>query len=154
MIIYLKLLLTLAVAFALIKTFIFRRESKVFLMIITTGMAAGVIAALFPYKTVQLTGIGIYFVFVALAFVYGFTANHLKLSARLILCLMAAPIFMYWLWRLNHWHGNELLLPVFVLLVGLYGLFTRAKLKNESGILIMLAADAIAIILEHWMKSH
>jgi hypothetical protein len=123
-------------------------------MIITTGMAAGVIAALFPYKTVQLTGIGIYFVFVALAFVYGLTANHLKLKARIVICLMAAPIFMYWLWVLNHWHGNEMLLPVIALLVGLYGLFTRAKLKNESGILIMLAADAIAIIFESWMKSN
>jgi len=123
-------------------------------MIITTGMAAGVIAALFPYKTVQLTGIGIYFVFVALAFVYGLTANHLKLKARIVICLMSAPIFLYWLWVLNHWRGNELLLTIVVLLVGLYGLLTRAKLRNESGILIMLAADAIAIIIENWMKSH
>ena len=55
---------------------------------------------------------------------------------------------------LNHWHGNALLAPIFVLLVGLVGIFSKTKLKNELGFIIILAVDAIAIILENLMKAN
>jgi hypothetical protein len=66
---------------------------------------------------------------------------------------MSASIFVYWLWVLNHWHGNEMLAPILVLLVGLAGIISKANLKKELGFLTLLAVDAIAIIIEHFLKS-
>ncbi len=130
----------------------FRKKENKQLFIISIGLIVAIVLALFPFKPVQLAGIGIYFVFVALVFMYGLTSNQLQMKAKIVICLMSASIFIYWLWVLNHWHGNEVLLPFFVMLVGVAGLLTKAKLKDESGILIILSTDAVAIILEHWTK--
>jgi hypothetical protein len=66
---------------------------------------------------------------------------------------MSAAIFVYWLWVLNHWHGNEFWAPIIVILTALIGLISKAKLKNETGFLAILLVDAIAIILEIMIKS-
>jgi hypothetical protein len=108
--------------------------------------------ALFPSKTTLFTGIGIYFVFVLLTFVYGIIAKDVPLKSRLVICLMTAPIIAYWIWILNHWHGNTLLLPGIVLFAGFAGIVMKAKLKKELGILILLSTDAIAIFFEYWLK--
>jgi hypothetical protein len=65
---------------------------------------------------------------------------------------MSASIITFWFWRLNHLHGNELLLPILTLLMGAAALFSKAKLKNEAGFLVILAADAVAIIVENVMR--
>ena len=67
---------------------------------------------------------------------------------------MSGFIFAYWLWVLNHWHGNTLLAPIIVLLASTYGIVSKAKLKNELGFLVIFAVDAIAIIIENWMKAN
>jgi len=71
----------------------------------------------------------------------------------MVIGLMSASIFTYWLWVVNHWHGNELLAPVLALLVGLAAIISKAKLKNELGFLTILTADAILIIFEHLLKT-
>jgi hypothetical protein len=38
-------------------------------------------------------------------------------------------------------------MPVFVLLIALAGMFTKTKLRNELGFLVIIAMDAIAILL-------
>ena len=91
--------------------------------------------------------------FVAIAFIYGLAVKSRLLGERIAICLMSLPIFLYWLWVLNHWHGNVLLLPVIVLITALVGLVSKAKLKNEMGFLTILAVDAIAIIIEIMIKS-
>ncbi len=120
--------------------------------IITLGMIVGIILVFFPSKTIQTPGFYVYMGFVALAFIYGLTVKEKKIWARIIISLMSASIFAYWLWVLNHWHGNTVLLPIFTLLVGLAGIFSKAKLKNELGFLTILAVDAIAILIENWIK--
>jgi hypothetical protein len=150
--IIIKILLAHAAIFAVFHIIKMRISSNKMLSIITFGMAIGVALVLFPYKTIQFTGIGIYFVSVFLTIVYGITAKKLPTKSRLIICLMAAPIFTYWLWLVNHWHGNIMLLPVITLFAGLTGMVMKTKLKTESGILILLTTDAIAIILEYWLK--
>jgi hypothetical protein len=145
----LKTLLILACTFALFWQI---RMKKTFPMIITGGLIIGILMVLLPIEIVHAYGFYVYMGFVAMAFAYGVAFRGINIGTRIVIMLMSASIFMYWLWVLNHWHGNELLAPIFTLIVGLVGIIGRFKLKNELGFLIILAVDAIAIILEHWMK--
>ena len=147
----LKILIGLAAAFAFFLTI---KTKKTFPTIITLGMIVGIVLALFPSKTIQTPGFYIYMGFVALAFVYGLTVKEKKILTRIILGLMSAPIFAYWLWVLNHWHGNAVLFPIITLLAGVTGIINKAKLKNELGFLTILAVDAIVILIENWMKAN
>ena len=147
---FLKILLALAAAFALLWTI---KTRKTLPAIITLGMVVGVIVTLLEVQTIQFPGIHVYMVFVALAFVYGIIIREKELKARIIICLISASIFIYWLWILNHWHGNEMLAPILVVLTGAVGIITKAKLRNELGFLVILAADAIAIIIERVLES-
>jgi hypothetical protein len=146
----LKALLLLAVAFALYWTI---KTKKIFPAIITLGMIVGVLLTLFLSKTVENSGIYVYMGFVALAFIYSFTVKDTKIGSRIIIALMSASIFTYWLWVVNHWHGNEMLAPILVLVVGLAAILGKAKLKMELGFLTILTVDAILIIIEHLLKA-
>ena len=147
---FLKILLALAAAFALLWTI---KTRKTLPAIITLGMIVGVIVTLLEVQTIQFPGIHVYMVFVAVAFVYGIIIREKELKARIIICLMSVSIFIYWLWVLNHWHGNEMLAPILAVLTGAVGIITKAKLRNELGFLVILAADAIAIIIERVLES-
>jgi multisubunit Na+/H+ antiporter MnhF subunit len=144
----LKIIVSFAAAFGLYWTI---KYKKLFPAIITLGMIAGIAVVFIPTRTT--TGLYIYMVFVALAFVYGLIIKGKSIGERIIICLMAASVFAYWLWVLNHWHGNTLFFPIITLLTGAAGVFSKAKLKNELGFLLILFVDAIAILLEHWMKA-
>ena len=138
------ILLAIAAAFAVFWTF---RINKMIPMGINIGMALGVAIVLIPALKLFTTGLYIYLGFVILAFFYGLADRNRALIDRLVICLMTAGIFLFWLWSVNHWHGNTMLMPVFVLLVGLAGVITKAKLRNELGFLVIIAVDAIAILI-------
>ncbi len=138
------ILLALAALFAVFWTF---QIKKMIPMGINVGMALGVAIVLIPALKLFTTGLYIYLGFVVLAFFYGLADRNRALVARLVICLMSAGIFLYWLWVMNHWHGNTTLMPVFVLLVGLAGIIRKAKLRNELGFLVIIAVDAIALLL-------
>jgi hypothetical protein len=146
----LNLLLMLAAAFALYWQI---KRKRVFPIIITVGMIVGMIIVLFLPGTLRLTGFFIYMGFVALAFFYGLTVKGTGIWARMVIILMSAGIFTYWLWVLNHWHGNEILAPLLTLIAGLAAIFSKVRVKNELGFLILLATDAVAILIEHLLKS-
>lgn len=145
----LRILLILASAFAIYHTI---RTKKAFPAVISLGMVAGILVAFFTTRALTIPGLYIYMAFVALASFYGIIVHDKKIGTRIIIILMSASIFVYWLWVLNHWHGNTLLLPVFTLMVGLTGIFSIRKFKNEWGFLTILAVDALAILIEQWMK--
>ena len=147
----LKILLGLAAAFAIYWTI---KTKKTFPAIITIGMIIGIVLAFFPSEAIQTPEFYIYMAFTALAFIYGLTVKEKQIIARLIICLMSASILAYWLWVLNHWHGNTVLFPIFTLLVVVIGVFSKAKLKNELGFLTILAVDAIVILIENWLKTN
>jgi len=128
------------------------RTRKLVPSVISIGMIAGIALVLLPGNKLLTAGLSIYIVFVFIAFVYGIFAKGLTIWPRLVICIMAASIMTYWFWRLNHLHGNELLLPILSLLVGAAALISQAKLKNEAGFLVILAADAVAIIAENLMR--
>jgi hypothetical protein len=140
--------MSFAAAFGLYWTI---KTKKAFSTIITLGMIAGIAVVFIPTRTT--TGLYIYMVFVALAFVYGLINKGKSVGERIVICLMAASIFAYWLWVFNHWHGNTLLFPIITLIVGIVAIIRKVKLKNELGFLVILFVDAIAILLEHWMKA-
>jgi len=146
----LKVLLGLAAIFAIYWTI---KTKKTFPAIITIGMIVGIVLVFFPYNTIQAPGFYIYMGFVALAFIYGLVAKDKNFISRITICLMSASIFTYWLWVLNHWHGNAVLLPIFTLLIAAAGIISKAKWRNELGFIVILIADAIAILIENWMKA-
>ena len=128
------------------------RTRKLVPSVISLGMIAGIALVLLPGNKLLTAGLSIYIVFVLIAFVYGIFAKGLTIWPRLVICIMSASILTYWFWRLNHFHGNELLLPILSLLIGAAALISQAKLKNEAGFLVILAADAVAIIAENLMR--
>jgi len=138
------ILLALAAIFAVFWTF---KINKMIPMGINIGMALGVAIVLIPALKLFTTGLYIYLGFVVLAFFHGLADRNRELVARLVICLMSAGIFLYWLWVMNHWHGNTTLMPVFVLLVGLAGIIRKAKVRNELGFLAIIAVDAIVLLL-------
>ena len=121
--------------------------------IITVGMVVGISMVLVPYQDLTTLGLYVYMFFVAMALGYGLQAKELELGSKITIGLMAASILAYWLWVLNHWHGNVVLFPVITIIVGLFGVVRKHKLKNELGFLAILFVDAIAILVEQWMKS-
>jgi hypothetical protein len=145
-----KILLALAAIFAVYWIF---KTKKLIPALISLGMIVGIIMVIFPALSIVMPGFYIYLGFVALAFVYGIAAKSKSIGERIVICLMSASIFLYWIWVLNHWHGNEFLAPVLVILTALVGFVSKAKLKNELGFLVILAVDAIAIIIEVMIKS-
>lgn len=146
--IFLKLLLVLAAAFALYWQI---KIKKTFPTIITVGMVVGIIMVLMLPKTFQLTGFFIYMGFVLLALIYGFIVREKAKGARIVILLMSAGIFTYWLWILNHWHGNELLAALLTLIVGVVAIFSKVRLRNELGFLVLLASDAVVILLDRFL---
>jgi hypothetical protein len=148
--IFYKLLLGLAAAFAVYWIF---KTKKVIPALISIGMIVGIAMVIFPSLALVIPGLYIYLGFVAIAFIYGLTVKSKNFGERLVICLMAAPIFVYWLWVMNHWHGNVFWAPVIVILTALIGIISKAKLKNETGFLAILLVDAIAIILEIMIRS-
>jgi len=128
----LNILLLLAASFGIFWTI---KTKKMFPAIITLGMTFGILLTLLLPENIKYYGIYLYMGFVALSFLYCLVVKEMKTGARIIIGQMSAPVFAYWLWVMNHWHGNELLAPIFVLLVALAGIVGKAKLKNELGFL-------------------
>lgn len=143
------IILEVAALFALYWTI---RTKKLVPAIVSIAMIIGIILVLFPTIQNKFDGLYVYMAACVIAMIYGLTKlNGNRISAYIII-LMSTSIFLYWLWVTEHWHGNTLILPGIALVAGGFGLISRAKLKNELGFLIILGADAIAILLEQLLK--
>jgi hypothetical protein len=140
------IVIVLAAMFAVYWTF---RIDKLIPKVVNMGMALGVILVIVTALQLFTVGMYVYLGFVVLAFFHGLADKNRKLIDRLVICLMTTGIFLFWLWHLNHWHGNTILLPVFVLIMAMIGALSKAKLRNEFGFLAVIVADAIAILLNY-----
>lgn len=148
--IFYKILIGLSAIFAVYWIF---KTKKLIPVLISLGMIVGIIMVIFPALSIVMPGFYIYLGFVVITFVYGITAKSKSIGERIVISLMSASIFIYWLFALNHWHGNLIFAPIIVILTALVGLLSKAKLKYEMGFLTILAVDAIAIIIEILVKS-
>jgi len=144
----LSIIIGSAAAFGLFWTI---KTKKIFPATITLGMVVGIVLVLFPATIVKMPGFYIYMAFVALAIIYGVIVKEKKIGERIVITLLSASIFMYWLWVINHWHGNAVLFAILAFMVGLVAIFRRMNFKTELGFLLILFADSIAIIIENWM---
>ena len=147
----LNLILLLASAFAVYLLF---RNKNLLSIAITSGMISGILLTVFLSGNIGHSGYYIYMGFVALAFIYGLICRELTIVSRIVICLMTASIFAYWLWVFNHWHGNVVFFPLITIITAIAGIIFRKKLKNEAGFLVILTADAIAILIEILMKAN
>lgn len=138
------ILIIAAAVFAIYWTF---RINKVMPMVINLGMVLGIAILMIPQLKLFETGLYIYLGFLVMAFFYGLADRDRSLIDRLVVCLMSAGIFLFWLWTMNHWTGNTTYMPVFVLLIALAGILTKTRLRNELGFLVIITMDAIAILL-------
>lgn len=146
---FIHIILEIAALFALYWTI---RTKKIFPAIISIAMIIGIVLVLYPDIQNKFYGLYVYMAACAAAMIYGITKlNRNRISAYVII-LMSTSMFLHWLWITQHWHGNTLVFPGIVLLAGGVGLILRAGLRNELGFLIILTADAIAIILENMLK--
>jgi len=144
----LSIIIGSAAAFGLFWTI---KTKKIFPGIITLGMIIGIVLVLIPTTIVKMPGFYIYMAFVALAMLYGVIVKERKIGERIVITLLSASIFMYWLWVINHWHGNAVLFAILAFMVGLVAIFRKMNFKTELGFLLILFADSIAIIIENWM---
>lgn len=144
-----KTIFLLAAAFALYKII---KVKKPFPALITLGMIAGVPMVMFIEGPSYIWGIYVYMGSAGLAFIYGLIVKDKLIGERIIICGLSASMFGYWLWTLNHWHGNTLVVPILALGFAMYAISKKVNLKNELSFLVILIADAVAILVEAWMK--
>lgn len=146
----LKTIISLAAVFSLIWAAKIKKSS---ITLISLGLVIGVTLTLIS-NNLLTAGFIIYMVFCVLMVFYGLLLIKRKLIIRLLIVLPPVLMFLFWLWRLNHWHGNTLLLPIVVLCIMFIILTGRFKMKNETGLLVLISADAFTAILEQLMKNY
>ena len=143
------IILELAALFAFYWTL---RTKKLVPGIISILMIIGIVLLIYPGIQDAFYGLYVYMAACILAMVYGFfQLKSNKLSAYFII-IMSTSMFVHWLWITNHWHGNTLIFPFITLIAGGVALISRSQMKKELGFVVILAADAIAVILENMLK--
>ena len=143
------IILEVAALFALYWTI---RTRKLVPAIASIVMIIGIILVLYPEIQNKFYGLYVYMGACLVAMIYGITKLSGNRISAYIIILMSTSMFLHWLWITQHLQGNTLIFPGIALVAGGAGLISRAKLKNELGFLIILSADAVAIILEHLLK--
>lgn len=145
----LKILFLLSLLFAI---YWMVRVKNRYVSIMTSGLVLAGLLVLFAPQPLSKSGLYLYMAAALATLVYGLVAKQKTFQQRSTISLMAAATFTFWLWTTMHWHGNTLLMPAFVLLVGVAAFFRQLRLKKELGILLIFMADAASILLEHWFK--
>ncbi|NOR86409.1 MAG: hypothetical protein GQ527_02245 [Bacteroidales bacterium] len=144
-----RILLELSAVFAI---YWIMKTKKLLPSIISSALIIGIIVALYPSLQNQFNDFYVYMASCLLAIIYGIYMLSRNRFGAYIIVLMSGGVFLYWLWVINHWHGNALVGPAITLIAGAVGLIGRAKLRNELGFLVILAMDAGLLLLEAWMK--
>lgn len=125
---------------------------KITPILLTLVLIAGLLLALFPVKEFKIKGIYFYMASLVPIFIYGFTLKSKAIIPRMIVLLMPASMFTFWLWIENHWHGNTSFVLYFTAILATSGLFYKRELKKEWGFLLIIAMDSITLIIENLLK--
>lgn len=121
-------------------------------ILLTLGLIAGLLLALFPIKELEIPGVYFYMLSLVAVFIYGFTKKGIATLPKIILLLIPASMFAFWLWTENHWHGNTNFLLGLTVLLSALGIFYKRDLRREWGIIIIIFMDALTIIIENLLK--
>ncbi len=128
------------------------RNKDTFPIVISSGLFLGVLIAVLFSSIYRPLGFYIYMLFVLLAAIYALIKDGLVLRQRIFLLLISASVFTYWLFAINHWHGNLWLFMIIPVLAFIGWLVCKVKIRNELGFVIIMVVDAIAVIFEYWVK--
>jgi len=121
-------------------------------ILLTIILITGLLLALFPVKEFEIKGIYFYMASLVPVFIYGFTLKSISIVPRMIIMLMPASMFTYWLWHDQHWHGNTSFALYITVILATTGLFYKRELKKEWGMLLIISMDAITLIIENLLK--
>lgn len=146
---FIHIILEVAALFALYWTI---RTRKLVPAIVSIVMIAGIILVLYPEIQNKFYGLYVYMGACLVAMIYGVSKLSGNRISAYVIILMATSMLLYWLWMTQHLQGNTLVFPIITLGAGAFGLISRAQLKNELGFLIILSADAVAILVEQLLK--
>ena len=119
-------------------------------IIISSGMAMGVAIALFASTIYRPIGFIAYMVSVLIAALYAIVTDGLEIRQRILIILVCASVFTYWLFAINHWHGNLWLFMLVPILILIWWLVYKVPIRKELGFIIIMLADALAVVFEHW----
>jgi hypothetical protein len=121
-------------------------------------MAGFVIALLISWTTVQGSGLIAYVCLMILAFaiiIYGLSQKKLSLFERLMIILSSCIVFGKLLFSLMHYpYLNEVRLASIIPVIAFFSLviYTRMKLKPETGFMAILAILGLFNFLRLWME--
>jgi hypothetical protein len=142
-----KIIIIIGTVFGLFYS-ISRRESLP--IIISAGMAMGVAIALLASTIYRPVGFIAYMVSVLIAALYAIVTDGLVIRGRIFILLTCAAVFTYWLFAINHWHGNLWLFMIVPVIVFIWWLVCKVPIKKELGFIIIMVADALAVAFEYW----
>jgi len=128
------------------------RTKDTLAIIISAGLSVGIAIALLSALIYRPVGFYIYMLFVLVAAIYALVKDGLVLRQRIFLLLICASVFTYWLFSINHWHGNLWLLMIVPVITFIWWLVCKVKIKNELGFVVIMVADALAVIFEYWIQ--
>jgi hypothetical protein len=128
------------------------RKRETLPIVISAGMAMGVAIALLSSTIYRPIGFIAYMVSVLIAALYAFVGEGMVLRRRLFLLLISASVFTYWLFAVNHWHGNIWLFMTIPVLVFIWWLVCKVRISNELGFVVIMVADALAVVFEYWVN--
>lgn len=117
-------------------------------LIITFGFSACVILVLPGIPLLLTTSLIVYIAFTLFAMIYGLTKQGFKTMDRTIMLIITTPVFLYWVFALNHFQGAGMMkLLTIISIVGfIFVLIKGKRFKHELGFLAILCMDAITLL--------
>jgi hypothetical protein len=112
----------------------------------------GVAIALLSSTIYRPIGFIAYMVSILIAVLYAITSDGLSIRKRIFILLICASVFTYWLFAINHWHGNLWLFMIVPVLVFIWWLVCKVPIKKELGFIVIMVADAVAVAFEYWVN--
>lgn len=111
---------------------------------LAAGLCVGVAIVLFTKYTE--IGIAVYSVFLVLTAIHA-AAKINDVGTKIALAVASGAMAYYWVWSLLHLKGNTMIGPLLALGAVCFSLISKPS-KAYTGLFVIIAADALAIIVE------
>jgi len=128
------------------------RIKDTFPIVISAGLSLGILIALAAPSIYRPLGFYFYMLFLVVSVIYALIKDGMVLRQRIFLIAISAFVFTYWLFAINHWHGNLWLFMITPVLVFIWWLVCKVKIRYELGFVVIMVADALAVIFEYWVN--
>ncbi len=143
-----KIILIVAAIFGILYSI---RRKDAFPIVISAGLSLGILIALAAPSIYRPLGFYCYMLFLVLSAIYALIKDGMVLRQRIFLIAISGFVFTYWLFAINHWHGNLWLFMIPPVLVFIWWLVCKVKIKYELGFVVIIVADALSVIFDYWV---